>query len=53
MRKQYRIKRRSCAMCKPNKMGWANRFTSKEQGLQKVHDKEIKDTLQRGQSRRS
>jgi len=30
MRKQLKIKRRSCALCKPHKMGWERRWTSGE-----------------------
>jgi hypothetical protein len=31
MRKQYKHKRRSCALCKPHKMGWTKRWKAKEQ----------------------
>ena len=30
MRKRYKSKKRSCKLCKPNKMGNANRWTEKE-----------------------
>jgi hypothetical protein len=30
MRKQLKVKRRSCKMCKPHKMGWERRWTSRE-----------------------
>lgn len=30
MRKQYKIKKRSCALCKPHKMGWDKRWKPKE-----------------------
>jgi hypothetical protein len=36
-RKQYRVKRHSCALCKPNKMGWGHRFKAKERNQAKVH----------------
>ena len=26
MRKQYKLKKRSCPMCKPHKMGWEKRW---------------------------
>ena len=42
MRKQYKKKLKSCALCKPHKMGWANRWKPKEQFLQKQAEKEIK-----------
>lgn len=30
MRKRLKKKKRSCAMCKPHKMKWANRWKKKE-----------------------
>jgi hypothetical protein len=30
MRKRFKIKKRSCPLCKPQKMGWANRWDNKE-----------------------
>jgi hypothetical protein len=30
MRKRFKIKKRSCPMCKPNKMWWAKRWNNKE-----------------------
>ncbi|MDH4084693.1 MAG: hypothetical protein OEV99_14620 [Nitrospira sp.] len=30
MRKAYKQKRRSCALCKPHKAGWAKRWKPKE-----------------------
>ncbi|MEK7587060.1 MAG: hypothetical protein AAB453_04290 [Patescibacteria group bacterium] len=30
MRKIFKLKKRSCALCKPNKMGWASRWNPKE-----------------------
>ena len=30
MRKHFKIKRRSCALCNPHKRGWANRWTDQE-----------------------
>jgi len=30
MRKRLKHKKRSCALCKPNKMGWDNRWGAKE-----------------------
>ena len=29
MRKVFKLKKRSCALCKPHKMGWAKRWTEK------------------------
>jgi len=30
MRKTYKRKRRSCALCKPHKVGWGKRWKPKE-----------------------
>lgn len=30
MRKQYKVKKRSCTLCKPHKMGWDNRWKVKD-----------------------
>ena len=30
MRKRFKIKKKSCPLCKPQKMGWANRWNVKE-----------------------
>ena len=43
MRKQYKKKKRSCALCKPHKMKWANRWKIKYKNKIKESDKEIKD----------
>jgi hypothetical protein len=41
-RKQFKVKRHSCALCKPHKVGWAPRFKEKELMLAKVHRAEIR-----------
>ena len=43
MRKQFKQKLKSCALCKPHKMHWANRWKTKDRAKMKVMDKEIKD----------
>ncbi|MCS6286579.1 MAG: hypothetical protein H8K08_14230 [Nitrospira sp.] len=40
MRKNYRQKRRSCALCKPHKVGWASRWTAKEAALREAMELE-------------
>ena len=40
-RKQFRRKRHSCALCKPNKMGWEPRFKEKERLVAKIHRVEM------------
>ena len=44
-RKQYRSKRRSCKLCKPNKMGWDYRFNPRERSLMVIHSREIRAAL--------
>lgn len=41
MRKRYKEKRRSCALCKPNKTGHAKRFTEKELDATNISEKVI------------
>ena len=35
MRKRYKIKLRSCGLCKPQKQGWAHRFTPQQEAALK------------------
>jgi hypothetical protein len=42
-RKQFKVKRHSCALCKPHKMAWAPRFKQKERVLAKAHRVEIRE----------
>jgi hypothetical protein len=44
-RKRLKLKRRSCALCKPHKMGWAPRFKEKQGFLLKIHVAEIRNAL--------
>jgi len=45
MRKRYKLKKRSCPMCKPNKMRWEHcRKPSEIQQLE-LAEKEIKNSL--------
>ena len=41
--KIYREKRRSCAMCKPNKVGWAPMWKAKDLAKLKMMDKEMRE----------
>lgn len=43
MGRVYRRKRRSCALCKPNKTGGAPRFKEREKELRERTDREIRD----------
>jgi len=36
MRKRFKIKKKSCPICKPSKAGWSNRWKKKE--LVKLED---------------
>jgi len=47
MRKKYKKKKRSCAMCKPHKMGWDKRWNFKEEMKIKESEDEIKNILGR------
>jgi len=38
MRKRFKQKKESCALCKPHKMGWQNRWKDKE--LSKLEETE-------------
>ncbi|MDP2967336.1 MAG: hypothetical protein Q8N87_02930 [bacterium] len=46
MRKRFKNKKRSCALCKPHKMGWVSRWKAKEfteiQELEKIKKSIIK-----------
>ena len=41
MRKRYKKKARSCALCKPHKMHGANRWKKKELESLKIFEKEL------------
>ena len=43
MRKQLKLKKRSCKMCKPHKMGWDNRWKPKERDALKRFEQAKKD----------
>jgi hypothetical protein len=40
MRKQLKKKKRSCALCKPHKVGWDNRWKVKEREAIKRFEKD-------------
>ena len=40
MRKRIKIKKHSCALCKPHKTGHSNRWKSKELEKMKIFEKE-------------
>lgn len=42
MRKVYKQKRRSCALCKPHKMGWEKRWKAKEADRLRAMDDEVR-----------
>lgn len=48
MRKAYKVKRRSCAMCKPHKMGWEDRWKPKDKEIIKRSEKEALEAVGRG-----
>jgi len=42
MRKTYKQKRRSCALCKPHKVGWEKRWKPKEAAQRIVMERECR-----------
>ena len=42
MRKQHKVKRHSCKVCKTHKMGWDNRWKPREKMLARLAEKEIR-----------
>jgi len=40
MRKRTKLKKRSCSLCKPHKMGWVNRWKNKEEFELKEFEKQ-------------
>ena len=42
MRKQLKKKKAACALCKPHKRGWENRWTARERGLEKAASREMR-----------
>jgi len=45
MRKRYKEKKRSCALCKPHKMKWENRWKKKDLDIIERTEKEIKNLI--------
>ena len=41
MRKRYRAKVRSCALCKPQKRGWASRWRARDLSMLEQSEREI------------
>jgi hypothetical protein len=45
MRKRLKKKARSCAMCKPHKMKWANRWKPQEEAELRRSEKQMKEAV--------
>lgn len=45
MRKRYKNKRESCALCKPHKRGWALRWRPRELAALARAEREVGETL--------
>ena len=45
MRKRYRSKRRSCALCKPHKRGHDSRWTARDRALLGSAEQEIRRAM--------
>ena len=50
MGKIYRRKARSCGLCKPNKVGGADKKTARERQAQTIAEREIKESKQQSAS---
>lgn len=46
-RKRYKVKKRSCALCKPNKMGIEKRWKPKEEIDLKEFEREVVELVER------
>jgi hypothetical protein len=46
MRKTYKQKRRSCALCKPHKVGWDVRWKPKEAARRIVMERESRYSIE-------
>jgi hypothetical protein len=46
MRKRYKNKRRSCALCKPHKRGWEERWKPKQVQALRDSEREIREAPQ-------
>lgn len=42
MRKRYKIKVRACALCKPHKRGWTQRWNARERSLMDAAEREMR-----------
>jgi len=42
VRKRFKSKRRSCALCKPHKRGWAPRWKPRERSLIERTEREVR-----------
>lgn len=47
MRKRYKLKLRSCGLCKPHKRGWDHRWKAKELQLVEFAEREVRSSLRR------
>jgi hypothetical protein len=43
MRKSRKVKRRSCKLCKPNKMGWDLRWNRREFVTLRIAERQIRE----------
>jgi len=43
MRKRFKKKKRSCALCKPHKVGWDKRYKTKDLDKLERAEKEIRE----------
>lgn len=48
MRKRFKLKSRSCGLCKPHKRGWDHRWKAKELQLVEIGEREMRVSLRQG-----
>jgi hypothetical protein len=42
MRKRFKLKQRTCALCKPHKRGWEHRWTPRDLALAKLAERDMR-----------
>jgi hypothetical protein len=48
VRKRFKLKLRSCALCKPHKRGWEHRWKAKELQLAELAEREMRSSIRHG-----
>jgi hypothetical protein len=48
MRKRFKLKKRACPLCRPNKCGWACRWSAKENAILHEAEKNCAEAVKKG-----